>query len=621
VTANRTADFDLAGFVRVRVVGGEPEIAAVGRQLGLEPTDPEGEPDITVEVSAEVDHGRLLRHLGRDEAAFSEDGFYVLRSKGKSRAKVRIPFEDIGDGLVIRCEAGLVAVPLLIPILAVTALGKGLVPLHAGAFTWNGAGVVVTGWSKGGKTETLLATTQAGARYVGDEWCYIDPQRSVVVGIPEPVTVWAWHLRHLPALRTAVPNSDRLRMALLEAPDRIESALPERLQSRRLGRLLRRLAFQTRSRANAWLDPGDLFGADGATVVPFDHVVLVMSTDSQAVTLTSMAAPEIASRMVASVHYELDPLLQAYRMFRFAFPDRRSKALDGVEPALEEALERALSGRRGWRLEHPYPVDLPALAEALRPVVGAADPTGEETDGSGSDRGRRPRTLGSRSGRGATVAIVGPDGAGKTTVAARLARELPLPVSYMYMGVSAESSNRMLPTTRLVRAVRRRKGTVERGPRAVSEAPSGPQPLSKRLRAVARTANRIAEESYRQSLASWQSRRGRVVLFDRHFFADYYLHDVAAEGPLPLSRRVHGFFISRVLPRPELFVYLDVPAEVLFARKGEGTVELLEQMRGSYRSLEQVADDFVVVDADRPLDDVVADVADAVVRHVDGGGR
>ena len=54
-----------------------------------------------------------------------------------------------------------------------------------------------------------------------------------------------------------------------------------------------------------------------------------------------------------------------------------------------------------------------------------------------------------------TVALIGPDGAGKTTVARRLEGALGLPVRYLYMGVNPTSSNRLLPTTRLVRAIRR----------------------------------------------------------------------------------------------------------------------------------------------------------------------
>ncbi len=219
--------------------------------------------------------------------------------------------------------------------------------------------------------------------------------------------------------------------------------------------------------------------------------------------------------------------------------------------------------------------------------------------------------------RGFSVAFVGPDGAGKTTVARRLERELPLPVSYLYMGVSAESSNRLLPTTRLIRSIRRRKGVVERGPKARSAEPSGRPTLRRRVRAAARLANRIAEESYRQAIASRQMRQGRVVLFDRHFFADYHMHDVDTDGRLPLSRRLHGLFISRVLPRPDLLVFLDVPAEVLFARKGEGTVELLDEMRDGYRGLASAGPAFVTLDANRPLDDVVADAVAVVLDHAE----
>ncbi len=369
MTDHDTVDFDLAGMVRVRVTGGGREIAAVGRQLGLPRSPVDGGADISIEFVDRIAGTGLERKLGRDEASFDDDGFLVTRAKSKARARVRIPFEDIGDGLVIRCEPGLPAVPLLVPILAVTALTKGLLPLHAGAFEWNGCGVVVTGWSKGGKTETLLATAEAGARYVGDEWCYIDPSRSLVVGIPEPVTVWGWHVRHFPSLRARVPRRDRIRMGLLDLPDRLESLVPERWRVQRPARMLRRIAFHTRDRANTWLDPHELFGVDDVSSVSLDRLVLVVSAETDDVTLRPMAGSEIASRMVSSVRYELEPLLQHYRMFRYAFPERTSRALERLDADLDVTMHRGLDDVPGWVLEHPYPVDLAALAEGLRPIV------------------------------------------------------------------------------------------------------------------------------------------------------------------------------------------------------------------------------------------------------------
>ena len=379
-------DFVLAGRIRVRVVGSDPaDAVVVGRQLGLPPAVPEGGADLTVEVVDRLEPVGPLRLLGREEAGFDDEGFVVLRAKGKARTMTRLPLDRLGQRPVIICERGLPAVPLLVPMLAVTALGRGLVPLHAGAVTWNEAGIVITGWSKGGKTETVVASSAAGARYVGDEWCYLDAEAGTVAGIPEPVTLWAWHLRRFAPLRAAVPRADRLRMAVLDWPDRLERRLPASVQQRPAGRRLRRVAYHTRSRANVWLPPERLFGpVDGPTSVPYHHVVLAVSTSitsgggatggGGAVDLRPVAAAEIAARMAQSVRYELAPLLQAYRMFRYAFPCRPCAALDDLDRNLAAALGPALARAGSWLLEHPAEVDLHRLADAVRPLAAATLP-------------------------------------------------------------------------------------------------------------------------------------------------------------------------------------------------------------------------------------------------------
>jgi thymidylate kinase len=218
-----------------------------------------------------------------------------------------------------------------------------------------------------------------------------------------------------------------------------------------------------------------------------------------------------------------------------------------------------------------------------------------------------------------TVALIGPDGAGKTTIGRRIEYALPLPVKYVYMGVNLDSSNHMLPTTRLIKALKRMRGAAPdtAGPPDPKRVRKRPKGLVKGALASAksglRMANRIGEEWFRQGLAWYYQRRGNIVLFDRHFFSDYYAYDIAsAHTDRRLSDRFHGFMLNRVYPRPDLVIYLDAPAEVLFARKGEGTIEALERRRQEYMSLRSVVKHFAVVDATQPEEAVARDVTDLI---------
>jgi thymidylate kinase len=226
---------------------------------------------------------------------------------------------------------------------------------------------------------------------------------------------------------------------------------------------------------------------------------------------------------------------------------------------------------------------------------------------------------------GFTVALIGPDGAGKTTVARALEGALPFPVEYLYMGVNPDSSNHLLFTTRVVHALRRRRGARPdtAGPRDPQETDAvSSRGFARRnlrsARSFVRLANRLAEEWHRALLASLHRRRGIVVVFDRHFFADYFAYDIAAKPRRTASRRLHGFILSRLYPKPDLVIYLDAPADVLFERKGEGTVESLERRRREYLELGKVLDGFAVVDASRPVEAVTHEVAARIEAYSTG---
>lgn len=231
------------------------------------------------------------------------------------------------------------------------------------------------------------------------------------------------------------------------------------------------------------------------------------------------------------------------------------------------------------------------------------------------------------------VAVLGADGAGKSTVTARLVADLPYTVRRMYLGVGAESATHALPTTRAVRRVRAAMGhsasrpgppPIRPIPRTNSSIPNGaPLPVrwAKGVGAAGRMANRMTEEAYQEAISRWHLSCGRIVIYDRYYLADFHAHDLAGHPDLPRSRRVHAAFLRRCFVEPDLVVVLDADPAILYARKGEGTIDELARRRHEYLDYASTVRNAVLIDATKPLEAVVAEVTRAIdeaVRRASG---
>lgn len=220
-----------------------------------------------------------------------------------------------------------------------------------------------------------------------------------------------------------------------------------------------------------------------------------------------------------------------------------------------------------------------------------------------------------------TIALIGCDGSGKTTLAKEVVERYPQPVKYLYMGTNASSSNLALPTSRLAYAWKVRKERKRR--RMRGEDPSGPISLHGiehrgdrrgKFLAALRLINRLAEESVRQ-IASWvYQARGYLVVYDRYFLFDF---SPGGSDRRRLSERIHLWLLERVYPKPHLSLFLDAPTDVLLSRKQEVPAEYLERRREVFLERGATMQHFAVLDAAQSVDALYEDAAAAISAFVE----
>ena len=105
--------------------------------------------------------------------------------------------------------------------------------------------------------------------------------------------------------------------------------------------------------------------------------------------------------------------------------------------------------------------------------------------------------------------------------------------------------------------------------------------------------------------------RGGLVLYDRHFI------DILVDAT---RYRYSGPFwilhtIWRIIPKPDLVVMLDAPVEEIQKRKKELSVEETARQLDAYRILVRALPNGIVINADKPFADVVADLNGQILAY------
>ena len=325
-------------------------------------------PDITVQFVEDLPV-RGIRFLGTDQDAFTDNGFFLLQ-EGTRRVKARIPFDRIGGPCEIVCKSRLGSVPLLIPIVSLTALKKECVPVHASAVVYNGVGILMAGWAHCGKTAALLGFASKGAEYVGEEWVLLAGNGQRMQGLVRPLELSHWHVASLPHVRSAVNLMNRCAFHGIGILDGLRKMISgKRTRSSLVFRSLRRASAAVEDRLRPTVAPSAIFRnrirSAGAQV---DKIFLFVSHEDHRIEVEPITPLEMARRLTFLVQRELTPLLGHYAAYQFAFPSQRNELIESTAEYSFGMLARALNGKETYIVRLPYPHVFPELYKTIQPL-------------------------------------------------------------------------------------------------------------------------------------------------------------------------------------------------------------------------------------------------------------
>ncbi|MGE5128891.1 MAG: hypothetical protein ACM3IK_04625 [Sphingomonadaceae bacterium] len=198
---------------------------------------------------------------------------------------------------------------------------------------------------------------------------------------------------------------------------------------------------------------------------------------------------------------------------------------------------------------------------------------------------------------GLVVAFLGPDGVGKSSVIERVLADLA-------------------PVFRRTRYLHLRPRLRWRRPHGGDVPVTRPhaRPVRGRAASLFKLCLFVLDYAAGYLVSVWPDRiRSTLVAFDR------YLHDMLVD---PQRYRYGGhaatlIWAIKLIPKPDLWVVLDAPAEVLLRRKSEVSAEESERQRVAYRRLARRLPRAVVVDAQGDAESVAAEAEGEILRHLE----
>lgn len=268
-------------------------------------------------------------------------------------------------------------------------------------------------------------------------------------------------------------------------------------------------------------------------------------------------------------------------------PETCIKALAGLKGLSPSARDLLATATASGIWDSVVPI-LPGLAAGLRTASRREHPLTTLALTLGDWRNRISRLL--RPG-GMSVVMLGPDGAGKSTVIRNLEQDRGLPFEFVEVLGFAPPIHRI----------------VDKAPKK-TDTPHALAPRSLPMSLV-KAGYWLAHSLLGHVTDRQKKMANGLVLYDRHFM-DILVDPVRYRygGPRWVLR-----VIDRFTPVPDLIVLLDAPSEVLHARKPELEMAERHRQRQAYLDLVKTRRNAIIIDATMAPEDVLSAIHGHIV--------
>jgi len=196
--------------------------------------------------------------------------------------------------------------------------------------------------------------------------------------------------------------------------------------------------------------------------------------------------------------------------------------------------------------------------------------------------------------QGLIVALLGPDGSGKTTLAEYIVKQQLFNAKYVYMG----RDQFLIPTRKILKSVLRliqgRPGSKPVSPSASSDETLIPVTgESRHALDVVRLLHDMADFYLRYLVFNhFPYRYGKLIVNDR------YVYDLMIGNEQVQKHPFFRKYILRLFPKPDMVFILSVPANDMFVRKGEHTPGFLQAQKVQYGKLQTTLKNCHIIQTD-----------------------